>query len=158
MNETVAATSTTPRAESDTVAYRIEERIAWVKFNRPEKRNCMSPALNRRMLEVLDLLEFHPDVGVVVLTGEGTSWSAGMDLKEYFREVEVQGLGAVRRAQRESYGWWRRLRSCVCGGGGEVWSVGDQLGHSAGRWRHQSGGRTHEHARCDVSRDDRRAH
>jgi len=110
MNQTVAATATAPRAESDTVAYRIEERIAWVKFNRPEKRNCMSPALNRRMLEVLDLLEFHPDVGVVVLTGEGTSWSAGMDLKEYFREVEVQGLGAVRRAQRESYGWWRRLR------------------------------------------------
>jgi trans-feruloyl-CoA hydratase/vanillin synthase len=33
-----------------------------------------------------------------------------MDLKEYFRETESQGLGAVRRAQRESYGWWRRLR------------------------------------------------
>jgi trans-feruloyl-CoA hydratase/vanillin synthase len=110
MNETVPATAIAPRAEIDTVAYRIEERIAWVKFNRPEKRNCMSPALNRRMMEVLDTLEFHPDVGVVVLTGEGTAWSAGMDLKEYFREVEVQGLGAVRRAQRESYGWWRRLR------------------------------------------------
>jgi trans-feruloyl-CoA hydratase/vanillin synthase len=94
----------------DTVSFTVENRIAWVKFNRPEKRNCMSPTLNRRMLEVLDQLEFDERVGVLVLTGEGTSWSAGMDLKEYFREVEVQGLGAVRRAQRESYGWWRRLR------------------------------------------------
>jgi trans-feruloyl-CoA hydratase/vanillin synthase len=101
---------TNPRAEADTVAFTIEERVAWVRFNRPEKRNCMSPALNRRMLAVLDELEFHPDVGVLVLTGEGDSWSAGMDLKEYFREIEVQGLGAVRKAQRESYGWWRRLR------------------------------------------------
>jgi trans-feruloyl-CoA hydratase/vanillin synthase len=101
---------TTERSESDTVSFTIEERIAWVKFNRPEKRNCMNPALNRRMLEVLDELEFNEAVGVVVLTGEGTAWSAGMDLKEYFRETESQGLAATRKAQRESYGWWRRLR------------------------------------------------
>ena len=100
----------TERAEADTVAFEIEDRIAWVRFNRPEKRNCMSPKLNRRMMEVLDELEHRDDVGVLVLTGEGTAWSAGMDLKEYFRETEAQGLGAVRKAQRESYGWWRRLR------------------------------------------------
>ena len=33
-----------------------------------------------------------------------------MDLKEYFRENEAKGLGAIRQAQREAYGWWRRLR------------------------------------------------
>jgi len=81
-----------------------------VKFNRPEKRNCMSPTLNREMMEVLDALEFREDVGVLVLSGEGTSWSAGMDLKEYFRDNEAKGLGATRQAQREAYGWWRRLR------------------------------------------------
>jgi trans-feruloyl-CoA hydratase/vanillin synthase len=100
----------TERTEEDTVAYTVTDRIAWVKFNRPEKRNCMSPRLNRQMGRVLDELEFREDVGVVVLTGEGTSWSAGMDLKEYFRETEAQGLGATRQAQREAYGWWRRLR------------------------------------------------
>jgi trans-feruloyl-CoA hydratase/vanillin synthase len=95
---------------ADTATFRVENRIAWVKFNRPEKRNCMSPTLNRRMMEVLDELEFRDDVGVLVLTGEGSAWSAGMDLKEYFRETEAKGLGATRQAQRESYGWWRRLR------------------------------------------------
>ena len=29
--------------------YRIQDRIAWLSFNRPEKRNCMNPALNSRM-------------------------------------------------------------------------------------------------------------
>jgi feruloyl-CoA hydratase/lyase len=100
----------TGRTEADTVAFEVVEGVAWVKFNRPEKRNCMSPKLNRRMLQVLDELEFRSDVGVLVLTGEGTAWSAGMDLKEYFRDNEGKGLGAVRQAQRESYGWWRRLR------------------------------------------------
>lgn len=98
------------RKEEDTVAYEIENRIAWVRFNRPEKRNCMSPKLNRRMMHVLKDLEFREDVGVLVLTGEGTAWSAGMDLKEYFRETEAQGLGAIRESQSEAYGWWRKLR------------------------------------------------
>jgi trans-feruloyl-CoA hydratase/vanillin synthase len=98
------------RSAHDTVSYIVENRIAWVSFNRPEKRNCMSPNLNRRMKEVLDELEFREDVGVLVLTGEGTAFSAGMDLKEYFRENEEKGLGAIRGAQREAYGWWERLR------------------------------------------------
>ncbi len=100
----------TERKEEDTVAYTIEERIAWVKFNRPEKRNCMSPKLNRQMMRVLNDLEHDDSVGVLVLTGEGDAWSAGMDLKEYFRETEAKGLGAIRQAQSEAYSWWRRLR------------------------------------------------
>ena len=98
------------QSEEQTVAFTIEAGVAWVKFNRPEKRNAMSPALNRRMMEVLDELEFHPDVGVLVLTGEGSAWTAGMDLQEYFRDTEAHGLAGTRKAQRESYGWWRRLR------------------------------------------------
>ncbi|MGV1916794.1 p-hydroxycinnamoyl CoA hydratase/lyase [Rhizobium sp. 22-785-1] len=97
-------------SKTDVVAVEIGDGIAWVRFNRPEKRNAMSPELNRRMMEVLDELEFREDVGVLVLSGEGTAWTAGMDLKEYFRETEAKGLAGVRQSQRESYGWWRRLR------------------------------------------------
>jgi len=95
---------------SNTVKYEIKDGIAWVSFNRPEKRNAMSPELNRRMMDVLDEIEFNEDVGVMVLKGEGTAWQAGMDLKEYFRETEKDGLKGVRKSQRESYGWFRRLR------------------------------------------------
>ncbi len=98
------------RTEADTVAVRVSAGIAWVKFNRPEKRNCMSPKLNRQMLRVLNELEFRDDVGVLVLSGEGAAWSAGMDLKEYFRDTEALGLKGVRESQREAYAWWERLR------------------------------------------------
>jgi len=101
---------TIDRSEQDTVAFTVTNGIAWVSFNRPEKRNCMSPRLNRQMLRVLEALEFREDVGVLVLTGEGTAWSAGMDLKEYFRETEALGLVGTRHAQREAYAWWDRLR------------------------------------------------
>jgi len=98
-------------SDQDVVSVKIENRIAWVRFARPEKRNCMNPTLNRRMMDVLDELEFNDDVGVLVLGGEGSAWSAGMDLKEYFRETEADGLKGTRKAQRESYGWFRRLRT-----------------------------------------------
>lgn len=100
----------TELSSNGVVAYDVIDRIAWVRFNRPDKRNAMSPTLNRDMMEVLDLLEYRDDVGVLVLSGEGPAWTAGMDLKEYFRETEAQGLAGTRKAQRESYGWWRRLR------------------------------------------------
>ena len=100
----------TELSSNGVVAYDVRDRVAWVRFNRPDKRNCMSPTLNRDMMEVLEALEFRDDVGVLVLSGEGSAWSAGMDLKEYFRESEARGLGATRKVQREAYGWWERLR------------------------------------------------
>ena len=65
-----------------------EEGIAWVTFNRPEKRNAMNPTLHHEMEDVLMNLETAPEAKVIVLTGAGKAWSAGMDLKEYFRETD----------------------------------------------------------------------
>ena len=46
-----------------TVLVEIEEGIAWVTFNRPEKRNAMSPTLNSEMCEILLALELDADAG-----------------------------------------------------------------------------------------------
>jgi feruloyl-CoA hydratase/lyase len=91
------------------VTVTIEDSIAWLRFNRPEKRNAMSPALNKRMLEALDALEGEERCGVVVLAGTGEAWSAGMDLKEYFRDNDGKGRIATLRTRRQSGGWWNRL-------------------------------------------------
>ncbi|MFP3458298.1 enoyl-CoA hydratase-related protein, partial [Psychrobacter sp. SIMBA_152] len=40
-----------------TVKVTVEQGIAWVSFNRPEKRNAMSPTLNREMRDVLETVE-----------------------------------------------------------------------------------------------------
>jgi trans-feruloyl-CoA hydratase/vanillin synthase len=65
-----------------------DEGISWVTLNRPEKRNAMSPQLHYDMEQVMMELETDPATKVVVITGAGNSWSAGMDLKEYFRETD----------------------------------------------------------------------
>src|SRR6476660_8121483 len=58
-----------------------EHRIAWVRFNRPDKRHAMNPTLIREMLATLDHVEDDDRCAVVVLTGSDDAFSAGMDLK-----------------------------------------------------------------------------
>jgi feruloyl-CoA hydratase/lyase len=99
-------TAQTPQSP---VLVEFDNGIAFVTLNRPEKRNAMNPALNIRMMEVLDELEADDRCGVLVLRGAGQSWSAGMDLKEYFRENDGKGRGAVLKSRRQSGGWWNRL-------------------------------------------------
>ena len=94
----------------DTVRVELADGIAWVAMHRPEKRNAMNPALNDEMLAVLDALELETACGCVVLTGAGDSFSAGMDLKEYFRDLD--GLSYIEQvhARRSAWHWqWRQL-------------------------------------------------
>jgi len=97
-------------SQTDIVTVEFENGIAWVTLNRPEKRNCLNPATNDLMTQVLDDLETDERCKVLVLTGADPSFCAGMDLKEYFEETAAKGHMATRKAQRSSYGWFRRLR------------------------------------------------
>jgi trans-feruloyl-CoA hydratase/vanillin synthase len=95
----------------ETVRVQVEDGIAWVELNRPEKRNAMNPTLNAEMVDVLLALDGDDECGVLVLTGAGDAWSAGMDLKEYFREVDGEPEHVQRRVRRDAAYWqWRLLR------------------------------------------------
>jgi len=97
--------------DKNLVRLEYENGVAWVIFNRPEKRNALSPALSLRMLEILDEVESNDDSGVMVLTGEGTAFSAGMDIKEYFRDLKGKPRIETQKIRRLNYEWqWRRLR------------------------------------------------
>lgn len=89
----------------NTVDVEFEEQIAFVYFNRPDKKNCMSPTLNREMYATLHALEVDNRCKVVVLSGRGEAWSAGMDLKEYFRETDNADDIFKMRIREESAAW-----------------------------------------------------
>ena len=98
-----------PRAENVNIDF--QDGIAWITFNRPQKKNAFSPALNREMIPILDALEVDDRCSVLVLTGAGDSYSSGMDIKEYFREVDKVTPIEVMRVRRDSMAWqWRQLQ------------------------------------------------
>nr|HNH43777.1 crotonase/enoyl-CoA hydratase family protein [Agitococcus sp.] len=56
--------------------------IIEVRLNRPDKRNAMSFALLRELLKVGEQLHEQRQIRAVILTGEGSSFSAGIDLND----------------------------------------------------------------------------
>jgi len=102
--------SAAPVPGGDTVLVEFDDGIAWVTMNRPEKRNAMSPALANEMLAVMNALEIDPRCKVMVLTGAGDAFSAGMDLKEFFRETDAMSPPEREQIIRTNAQWqWRQL-------------------------------------------------
>jgi trans-feruloyl-CoA hydratase/vanillin synthase len=93
-----------------TVLVEFEDGIAWVMMNRPEKRNAVSPALATEMLQVMNALETDDRCKVLVFTGAGDSFCAGMDLKEFFRETDPMSPPEREQIIRTNALWqWRQL-------------------------------------------------
>src|SRR6202171_5676919 len=91
------------------VNVRIRDGIAWTFLNRPDKRNAMSPQLHYDMDDALARLEVDDNVKVVVVSGEGGNFSAGQDLKKFFRELE-KNPGERKKAAAAANRWrWERL-------------------------------------------------
>lgn len=98
-------------ARWETVKVDVEAGIGWITLNRPDKRNAMSPTLNREMIDVLETLELDEEAQVIVLTGAGDAWTAGMDLKDYFRENDGKPEIFQERLRRDCSQWqWKLLR------------------------------------------------
>jgi trans-feruloyl-CoA hydratase/vanillin synthase len=95
----------------ENVLVEFEEGIAWVTMNRPAKRNAMNPALIAEMKRTVEALAIDDRCGVFVLTGAGESFTAGMDLQEYFRETDAAPDTVLLNLRRLNEEWqWRRLR------------------------------------------------
>jgi len=93
----------------ENVLVEIADQVAWVTLNRPEKRNAMSPALCYDMVDVLTRLAGDDGVRVLVLTGAGEAFSAGMDLKLFFRALDGDPAEKARAREADRTWSWHKL-------------------------------------------------
>lgn len=100
---------TVPDSENPVLLER-QDGIAWVTINRPAKRNAISPPVVYRMVDVLAELEVDDSVKVVVLTGAGNSFSAGMDLRDYFRATDGKPAEQIKLFRANALWQWKQLR------------------------------------------------
>ncbi len=62
---------------------RHDDGLALVTLNRPAKLNALSIALRRELAEAVAALDADPAVRVLILTGTGRAFTAGLDLDEW---------------------------------------------------------------------------
>ncbi|KAA8916307.1 hypothetical protein TRICI_001589 [Trichomonascus ciferrii] len=54
--------------------------VLHVQFNRPKQLNAVNPDSYRQFKQIFDIAEFDKDVRVIVLSGQGRAFCAGLDL------------------------------------------------------------------------------
>ncbi|MEW2050307.1 enoyl-CoA hydratase/isomerase family protein [Streptomyces sp. NPDC005476] len=108
-----------PLLDKDGVRLTVDDALATVTLANPAKRNAQSPAMWRALAEAGRLVP--GSVRVVVLRGEGKSFSAGLDRQMFtpegidgepsFIELARSGdaeLDAAIAGFQEGFTWWRR--------------------------------------------------
>jgi 2-(1,2-epoxy-1,2-dihydrophenyl)acetyl-CoA isomerase len=81
----------------------IEDGIAWLTLNRPDRLNALSPVMVSSLAEALERLSADHRVGAIVVTGAGRGFCAGGDVKTMASranqgfEERVEGLRRMHR-------------------------------------------------------------
>jgi len=102
---------------SELVTISIDNHIADVRLNRPEKLNALNQEMFDAISDMLKRLSCESSVRAVVLSGEGKGFCAGLDMGTFARMGEANGKkdglslvnrykgGITNQAQHIAYGW-----------------------------------------------------
>jgi enoyl-CoA hydratase/carnithine racemase len=69
-----------PAPTFETLQYAVEDGVAVVTLNRPDKLNAFNGVMMRELLEVFDVTDGDDAVRAVIVTGAGRAFCAGADL------------------------------------------------------------------------------
>lgn len=90
---------------ADTVELTVDGGLAWIRLNRPDRRNAVTDDLVRELCGVLACVGANAAVHAVVLAGHGPAFCAGHDLKQPAPEgdprARLERLQEVTRRLRE---------------------------------------------------------
>lgn len=89
----------------DLVQYEERDHVAFVTLNRPDQRNAFDPELCAAVLDVWDRIKRDPEIRVAVITGTGSAFSAGADLKRLIPHIRDSSEEDGRRRALEGPGW-----------------------------------------------------
>ncbi len=112
--------------EFDTVKYSTHESVAVITISRPDAMNSFNDDLRRDLLAACESAAEDKSIRVVVVTGEGRTFSAGADLKDIDSRRSIEEmLQQEYRPVFESIG--RMEKPVIAAVGGSVAGIGMSL-------------------------------
>ncbi|MEO8115692.1 MAG: crotonase/enoyl-CoA hydratase family protein [Phenylobacterium sp.] len=88
----------------ETVTYELEDGVALVTLNRPEKLNAFNTQMMRDLIDVFDATDADDAVRVVIVTGAGRAFCAGADLSGGAQTFDYDKRSVEDRAARQRDG------------------------------------------------------
>jgi enoyl-CoA hydratase/carnithine racemase len=83
--------------QGECVLYDVADGIATLTFNRPDRLNAWTPEMEERYFDLLDGADDDPAVRVIVVTGAGRGFCAGMDSAVLSERASATGPREQRR-------------------------------------------------------------
>jgi enoyl-CoA hydratase len=106
------------------IRYDVDGRKARITLNRPERLNAIDVGMPAEIRRAVEQANDDPNVHVIVLAGEGRSFCAGYDLKQFAERRGAHQQGPVwdpikdyrgmRRNTDDFSTLWRSLKPTVC--------------------------------------------
>ena len=99
--------------------YHVEKKapIAWVYLNRPDKKNAMNPPAWKETIPIFKDLDQDPEIRVIILTGRGPCFSAGIDLMGMVPELpelmDNEQKGGVKQKLLEKIKGLQDALTCI---------------------------------------------
>ena len=92
------------------VSISVENGVADVRLTRPDKMNALDPAMFAGINAAIEKLAGMKDVRVVVLSGEGRAFCAGLDMASMAgggsgNDLGKRSHGVANTAQNAAWGW-----------------------------------------------------
>ncbi len=95
-------------AQSDLVLFAVNNHVALVTVNDPDRRNAVTAEMSTGLREAVARAEADPDVHAVVVTGAGKAFCAGADLSA----LGAAGGGAAETGLRRLYDGFMAVGDC----------------------------------------------
>ena len=111
---------------SDRVVWTVEDGVADVRLNRPEKMNALDQAMFTAIADAGEQLKRDPKVRAVVLSGEGRAFCAGLDFGS-FQAMASGSRGAAKPTPAGSTG--RGVEGVSDVTGGRITHLGQQCAY-----------------------------
>lgn len=96
---------------NEVLTTRVEEQVALLTLNRPDRLNAMNNELLAAMMGALDEAERDANVRALIITGAGRAFCAGADIAAFQRHLEAGPAEAVACFMRPGQRMTRRVET-----------------------------------------------
>ncbi|RAK65432.1 crotonase/enoyl-CoA hydratase family protein [Phenylobacterium kunshanense] len=88
----------------ETLLYSVEDGIATITLNRPDKLNAFNTTMMKELIAAFDETDGDDNVKAVIITGAGRAFCAGADLSAGAQTFDYDSRGGADQAARQEQG------------------------------------------------------
>jgi enoyl-CoA hydratase/carnithine racemase len=103
--------------------YSVDDKVATITLNRPERMNALSHSLEAEIHRAFDEADADRTVRAIILTGNGAAFSAGYD-QAAASASGVRPLDPQGKSHAEYIEHWQRLDGARVGYWEHMWGLG----------------------------------